>query len=234
MHFKRKLTSLLGITALAVATLSSQAQQIVYDNLSTAATAGYSEPNANNPIFGDALSLTTGGHLSILGLSIFNSTSGGNTGSILTGSMVVKFYDNSVPYGGGALSSQPLIATAVLTWDFTAGGGLAPGFYATEGFDLTALNINLPQNIFITQQFTETTGTSTRNGIVLFSNPVVGSSPANVYLNSAATPEGLYTFSGGNPNQFGYYLEVVPEPSTLAFAGLAGTMALILRRRKAA
>jgi len=224
---------LLRISAvLLTSALASQAQTTVYDNLNTtSASAGYSEPNLNNPIYGDALNLTQAGRASFLGLTLFNSTSGGNTGSILTGTMTVKFYDNTVPYASGSLSSEPLLGTAILTWDFTTSGGLAAGFYSTGTFDLTSLNINLTQNIFITQQFTELTGTSTRNGVVLFGNPTTGSSPNNVYINSSATPEGLYNF-GTTPAQFGYHLEVVPEPGTFAFAGLGFAALLILRRRK--
>jgi hypothetical protein len=224
---------LLLLAALCLA-LSAQAQTVVYENLTGSALAGYSEPNANNPIFGDALNLTQGGHLGNVGLTLFNSNSGGNTGSILTGTMTLNIYNNTVPYGGGSLSgSDPLVASVLLTWDFTAGGGLPAGFYSVGTFDLTSLNINVPQNIFVTQQFAETTGTSTRNGVILFPNPTIGSSPANVYISSTATAEGLYTFSG-NPNQFGYHIEVqvVPEPTSLALAGLGASALLIFRRRK--
>ena len=43
------------IAAALLATSSSQAVTFGYDNLSTAAQAGYSEANTNNPIFGDQL-----------------------------------------------------------------------------------------------------------------------------------------------------------------------------------
>lgn len=228
--FEKTKPILLNLTLLGAA-LSASAQLVVYDNLATTATAGYSEPNANNPIFGDQLVLTQGGRISILGVSLFNSSSGGNTGSILTGTMAIKFYDNTTAYAGSGPITGTLLGSATLNWDFTSGGGLPAGFYATDGFDLTSLNIVLPQNVLITQQFTETTGTSTRNGFILFSNPTTGSSPPNVYLKSSATAEGLYTFSGGNPNQVGFYVEVVPEPTTLALAGLAGAAMLFLRRR---
>jgi hypothetical protein len=215
--------------------LTAQAQTVVYENLGTnnSPLAGYSEPNANNPIFGDALNLTQGGHLGNVGLTLFNSSSGGNTGSILTGTMTLNIYNNTVPYAGGSLSaSDPLIASVLLTWNFSP-GGLAPGFFSIGTFDLTSLNINIPQNIFVTQQFTQTAGTSTRNGVVLFTDPTIGSSPANVYISSSATAEGLYTFSG-NPNQFGYHIEVqiVPEPTALALAGLGASALLLFRRRK--
>jgi hypothetical protein len=147
--------------------------------------------------------------------------------------MTLNIYNNTVPYAGGSLSaSDPLIASVILTWTFS-GTGLAAGFFSVGTFDLSSLNITVPQNIFVTQQFTETSGTSTRNGVVLFPDPTVGSSPANVYINSTATAEGLYTFSG-NPNQFGYHidLQLVPEPTSLALAGLGAAGLVIFRRRK--
>jgi hypothetical protein len=220
-------TTLAGLALLA----SSQAGTVVYDNLATAATAGYSEPNTNHPIFGDALNLTMGGTITTFGLSVYNSTSGGNTGAIIAGTLTIDFYDNTTPYAGGPLTAEPLLGSA--TGTVTFGTGLPAGYYSTVSFDLSSLNITVPQNIFVTQQFTETSGTSTRNGVVLFSNPTIGSSPPTVYINSSGTPEGLYTFSG-NPNQFGYHVEVatVPEPSSFALAGIAVAAAVIFRRRK--
>lgn len=210
--------------------LTAKAQTLVYDNLSTAPTAGFQDLNANNPVFGDALTLTQAGRLSVLGLTLFNPNLSDNTGPILTGSMVVKFYDNTVPYAGGALNN-PLLGTATVTWDFTGIGGLQPGFFAPNSYNLTSLNIDLPQHILITQQFTETSGTSIRNGAALLSNPTTGSSPNYVFLNTATTPQGLYTL-GTNPGQFGFHIELVPEPGSIALAGLAASSLLIIRRRK--
>jgi len=234
MKVTMKLRILL-LAALCLA-LTAKAQTVVYENISNpnSALAGYSEPNANNPIFGDALNLTQGGTLSHVGLTLFNSTLGGNTGAILSGNMTLNLYNNTVPYTGvGSLSaSDPLIASVLLTWTFS-GSGLEPGFFSIGTFDLTSLNITVPQNIFVTQQFTLTSGTSINNGVVLFPNPSIGSSPANVYISSSATPEGLYTFSGGNPNQFGYHIDIqiVPEPTSLVLAGLGASALLIFRRR---
>lgn len=210
--------------------LCARAQVVVYENLSTPPTAGFGDLNANNPIFGDSLNLAQGGQLGVLGLTLFNPNNSDNTGSILTGSMIVNFYDNTVPYTGGALNI-PLIGTATVTWDFTGIGGLHPGFYSPNSYDLTALNINLPQHILITQQFTETSGTSIRNGAALLSNPTTGSSPNNVFLSSSAISPGLYTITA-NPGQFGFHIEVVPEPGTFALASLIASALLIARRRK--
>ena len=223
----------LAVASAALLAVAAQAQVVTYENLETGAIAGYSEAMANNPIFGDALNMTQGGQLSSVGFSLFNSTSGGNTGSILAGTMVIKFYDNSTPYGGGLLSNLPLLGTATLNLDYSS-DPLPAGFYLTDSFDISALNINVPQNVFVTQEFTMTSGTSTRNGVILFSNPTVGTSPPNVYIKSLTTAEGLYTFSGGNPNQFGFHIEVttVPEPSSLALVALGGLGTVMLRRRR--
>src|SRR5258708_25455483 len=102
--------------------LAAKAQIRVYDNLSTAPTRGFGDLNANNPILGDSLNLTQGGHLSALGLTLFNPNDLDNLGTVLfTGTMVVKFYDNTVPYLGGVLNN-PLLGSATLTWDFTGLG----------------------------------------------------------------------------------------------------------------
>jgi hypothetical protein len=227
MRLKLCLISYLSSLSLV---LTASAQTLVYDNLSTPPTAGFGDLNANSPIFGDSLNLTQGGQLSVLGLTLFNPNNADNTGSILTGSMVVKFYDNTVPYNGGALNI-PLLGTATVTWDFTGIGGLQPGFFAPNSYNLTSLNINLPQHILITQQFTQTSGTSIRNGIALLSNPTTGTSPNSVFLSSAAILPNLYNINGGlNPGQIGFHIQVVPEPGTIALGSLAAL--LIIRRRK--
>ncbi len=184
----------------------SQAQTVVYDSLDTTPTAGYSQSNSRHPIYGDSLTLAAGGTLNTFGMSLYNSTSSSNTGAIQTGTMLVNFYDNAVPYTGGTINN-PLLGSVTLNLDFTGSGGLPAGYYATENFDLSSLNLTLPQNILVTQQFTETSGTSTQNGVVLFSNSSVGSSPNTVYVKSSSTSAGLYTFSG-NAGQFGYLIEV--------------------------
>lgn len=226
MNSKAGVVAVCALVALALA-VPGQASVLVYDNLATTAVAGTSQPNSNNPVFGDSLTLLQGGLLESVGLSLYNSSSGGNTGIIQTGTMVVNFYDNTTPYTGGALS-LPLLGTATLAWDFGA-DGLPAGYYSAATFDVSALNINLTQNILITQQFTQTAGTSTRNGVILFGDPTTGSSPNTVYLKSASTAEGLYTYTG-NPGQFGYAITLVPEPASVALAGL-GLVALLRRRR---
>src|SRR5215467_12317510 len=92
--------------------LAAKAQIVVYDNLSTAPTRGFGDLNVNNLVLGDSLNLTQGGHLSALGLTLFNPNDLDNLGTVLfAGTMVVKFYDNTVPYLGGVLNN-PLLGSA--------------------------------------------------------------------------------------------------------------------------
>lgn len=224
-HSKLSLVSVLFASCLV---LAAKAQSIVYNNLSTPPTAGFGDLNANNPIFGDSLNLAQGGRLGVVGLTLFNPNNADNTGSILTGSMMIKFYDNTLPYAGGPLNN-PLLGSATVTWDFTGIGGLQAGFYAPNFYDLSSLNINLPQHILVTQQFTETSGTSIRNGVALLSNPTVGSSPDTIYIQSSAISSGLYTVAS-NPGQLGYQIQVVPEPGTLTLTVLAASALLVFRR----
>jgi hypothetical protein len=241
LNMKRSL--LLTAVAALISVSASQAQVTVYDTVTPNPSAGYGEVNDNNPIFGDALNLSQAGQLQQLQFDLFNTTTGGNSGTINTGTMDIEIYDNTVPYSGGSLvASNPLIGSLNFNLDFTAGGGLPAGFFARiTTNDLTSLSIDLPLNIFITQQFTETDGDSISNGTVLSgTNSAVGSSPANVYISSDATPEGLYTFGGGNLNQFAFAVAVipaaVPEPATWLGASLVGGLMMTrsLRKRRIA
>jgi hypothetical protein len=225
--------SLVSVLLSLCLVFAAKAQTLVYDNLSTPPTAGFGDLNAYNPIFGDSLNLTQGGRLSAIGLTLFNPNNVDNLGTVLmTGTMVINFYDNTVPYVSGTLNN-PLLGSATVTWDFTPLGGLHPGQFSPNYYDLSSLNINLPQHILVTQQFTETSGTSIRNGMALMSNPTTGTSPNTVFLTSAAISPNLYNINAGtNPGQVGFQIQVVPEPGTFALAGLAASALLIIRRRK--
>jgi hypothetical protein len=226
---------LAAVAVVVLGQVPAQAQPVlVYDSLHAAVEAGYGEVDTNNPIFGDAITLAQAGMLNQFGFSIYNSNSSTtNPGPILTGTETINIYDNTVPYTGGSLATKdPLIGSATLTLSF--GTGLPVGGFSRVTSDFSSLNLTLPQNIFVTQQFAETSGTSTENGVVLFGNSAVGSSPNSVYINSAGTPEGLYSFGGGAANsQFGYSVQVtpVPEPSSVILCGLAA--AGWWRRRRA-
>src|ERR1044071_1296339 len=158
MNFTRKIY-LLSVFSLAVAATSLHAQVTNYDTIDGSAIAGYSEANANNPIFGDALTLSAGGgELALAGFTLFNSTSGGNSGSISKGLMTVFIYDNTIPYTGTGPIGNPVLWAGQLLWDFGS-NPLPAGFYTIGIWDFNGLGLFLPQNILITQQFGLTQGT---------------------------------------------------------------------------
>ena len=138
------------------------------------------------------LTLNQGGELAFLGLTVYNSSS--QSGSISKCLMTIYIYDNTIPYSGTGPINNPVLGVWQLPWDFPAysGGALAPGAQKLLVWDFNGVGLVLPQNILITQQFTITQGTSTRNGIVLCNASPTGSSPNNFYFGSSAFTEGIY------------------------------------------
>src|SRR5262245_48581186 len=131
---RKRLLAVLSFLQLVVASSYSQ-PTTVYDSLGAGSTSsGYTELSGNNAVMGDSLTLASAGTLANFGLTIFNSPS--STGSILTGTTTVNFYDNTVPYTGGPISN-PLLGTAFVSWDFTASGGLPSGQARTKTVDLS-------------------------------------------------------------------------------------------------
>lgn len=205
----------------------------VYDNTTapSAVSTGTSDASLTT-IWGDQVSLTTGGILDSFQMGIFNSTTGGNTGNLLTANVQVKFYDlTGGAYTSGVLAStKPLLATLNGTINF--GAGLNAGFFSLATFsNLGTLGINLPQNIMITQQVTSFTGTTNRLGVVTYTQDVIGSSLDNNFYRNNGTGEGLFTFGTAASNKMAYKVGLVPEPASFAVIGL-GLVGLVARRRK--
>jgi len=227
MTFNTHMTTFALATVMLGMAAASQAQTIItYDNTTTPATGGFSSTDLTRT-WGDSLNMASGGLLDTLSLSLFNSSSA-NTGAILAGTFTVNIYDNTTAYTGGSITGQPLLGS--FTGNATFGAGLSAGFFTLLTFTgLSSLNINLTQNVLITQSFSQTAGTSLRYGVVGLGNPTVGSSPNTYYLRGATVTEGLYT-SGTNPGQFAYKVGVVPEPASMTALGL-GVAAMMRRRR---
>ena len=193
-----------------------------YDSLNRTALAGTGQSNTLNAVWGDRLLLAEAGVLKSFGLTLFNDSTLSQTGRILSATAVVKFYDNTIPYGGaGTTLTNPLLGTTTITWNFNS-PGLAAGSYSPKTVDLSSLNIVLPKNILVMQQVTNVVGTSTRNGVVLMSDSLVGSSPNDFYVKSDNTSEGLYVVAGNASNgQLGYFVSVSSPAAPVMITNLA-------------
>ena len=241
-----------SVIALAVATVASlttltqtaQARPTVYDvtnNLNTTATpvtGAFSALASSDPTIGDSVTLASTGTLSSFACSIFNSATG-NTGSITTGTVEIRFYQNN----GSLPSASTLIGGFNGTFDFTS-SPLSPGFYTFLQFSNlqtlgtpVVLNSN---NIYVTQHFTNLAGGSTRYGVVYYDTSTfqAGSSANTFYQSTTTAAAGNYTLNGVANTQVAYQIQtvgvVVPETNTLAMLtmGITPVAGLVIARRR--
>lgn len=220
---------------LASLAVASNAAILTYDNIETPSAVSAATSDAEtNAIWGDQVTMIGTGKLDTFKFGMFNSTTGGNTGNLLTATVNIKFYNlGNTPYTGGALSATPLLGQ--FNGNINFGTGLNAGFFSIISFtNLNTLNINLTnKNIMITQQVTAFTGTTNRLGMVTYTTENVGTSfGGNSWYKKNSTSEGLFAFGGTTSNKIAYQVGVVPEPASMAALGL-GVAALIRRRRRA-
>ncbi len=221
--------------ALTMLSASSQAA-IVYDNLAAPSVSSAATSSTDlTATYGDQMNLTSGGILEKFGFTIFNSSTG-NTGTLDTAVVNLKFYDATNPYVSGALA-LPLLGQFNANINFGA-NPLNAGFFTTVSVSgLSSFNINLTQKLMVTQQVVSFTGTTTRLGVVTFTTENVGSSIGNNWYRKSLTnspTEGLFGFASPTSNAMGYNIETVPEPATMILLAGAGVAALARRRNKKA
>ena len=222
---------ILALTILGTAVSVNAQAFIVYDNMAAPSTVSTGTSDAlTSATWGDQVTLLQGGQLDSFGFSIFNSTTGGNTGNLLTANVEIRFYDlTGGAYTGGA-NTKPLIGGFNGTVNF--GTGLNAGFFSAINFTgLSGFGINLPQNVLITQRVASFTGTTNRLGVVTYTTDNVGTSIGNNWYLKNATTEGLFAFGGTTSNKIAYSVGLAPEPGSMAVLGL-GIAALVRRRAK--
>jgi hypothetical protein len=201
------------------------APAVLYSNLTapSAVSGGFSQAGTA-AIFGDRVNFAgMGGALDEFAFTVFNSTSGGNTVPMTSGTMNIEFrrgVDNSL-IGGFSVNLAPFFGT-----------GLNPGFYSI--IDLTGLalatNISFDTtDVLIKQQLV---GGQGRYGVILANPVAVGSSGGDMYINNPpALAEGFYNV-GTAPNFIGNpgYFVFIPTPGAAAVLGMGGLVALRRRR----
>lgn len=201
------------------------ASGILYSNLTTpsAVSGGFSQAGTA-AIFGDRVNFVgTGGALDEFAFTVFNSSSGGNTVPMTTGTMNIEFRrgaDNSL-IGGLSIDLAPIFGT-----------GLNPGFYTIVDVAGIALSQNInfdTTDVLIKQQLV---GGQGRYGVVLLNPIAIGSSGGDMYINNPpGLAEGFYNI-GQAPNFIGNpgYFVFIPAPGASALLGLGGLVALRRRR----
>lgn len=172
----------------------------------------------------DLLQVPVGaGWLDAMGLSVANAN--GPAGSTLTGGAgTIRFYADDGPrtFIGGFNFTMPALSLGV---------GSSARLSFADGA-LAGLNIFLPQNVWVTTQFTTITGTgglTIANAGVQIRNPALVGASNDVMWDRTANID--FNF-GGNPlANMAYFLKTnsIPEPATIGLLLLGGLG--LLRRR---
>jgi len=161
----------------------------VYNNTNPQAAANFGFAQTNlATIYGDRVATTSKGLLLENDFTIYNS--GSSAGALLTATYQISFFN---------AASNTLIGGFNTNVNFTAGGGLPPGFFAVVTVtNLGVLGINLnTQDVLVTQQLVAKTGTATVVGIASLDPPTIGSSTNTMFISSPSIPAGYYNI--GNP-----------------------------------
>ena len=210
------------VLALAGLTLRAVAQTWVFSSagdtspLVPGTPSGVSSTDLNT-IWGDAIHLTAGGKLDAFRFTLF--TSGTSTGDLVSATVTFNFYSFT---STGANSGT----TGSLLGSFnTSVGALSKGFFSVYTITgIGGLNIQLPQDILITQQLSSVVGASRMGVVYTTGTPWIGSNlTTGFYRSGTGVTTGFQAISGSLPYAVG--IAPVPEPSTyaaLSALGLAG------------
>lgn len=204
----------------------AQSETIVYSNITTGPTAGYSKPAGYQ--IGDNLLLTSGGILDSVSFSVFNGTT--SLDFLRTADLTVDFWNYS-----GTPGIYNKVGTLIYN-DYTL--GLDVGDYTTLSFAniSNTQSILLKNDILAVLTITDMTGGADTAGQLLYNPPTIGSSGDWFYQDSGTGFQWMWF--GGQPPIANFYWQVgvnkepIPEPATclLIGTGLAGLAAF--RRKK--
>lgn len=216
------------IAALAVSAVASQAQQIVYQNMTNMATASYRMASGagSSLEFGDQLALA-GTFRTITQVRSILQVQGTGLGTY-DFDLTLRF--RALDGAGGAPST--IIGTPTV-YQFR---GLAEGAGATAAaytLTLGGLNVTVPNNVAVTFGLTRVGGNTGGVGFQFnaANPPAIGASDPTFFWreNTAGGTFGAFNFGGTNAN-VAMELTAVPEPASMAALGI-GAVALLRRRR---
>ena len=173
----------------------------VYDNVTTPQLVISSTDLASQ--WGDELATTGTGLLSTHKFTLYNSST--SAGPLLTCTVSISFfnavtlaplggYSGNINFGAGLLANQFSVITA-------------------SGLDPLLILLNTT-NVLVIQQVTAKTGNANRLGVVSMGPILTGSSPVDMYINSATIGTGFFCLVAGctTPSNPGHTLAVNPPP----------------------
>jgi hypothetical protein len=247
MNTRKKLFTL---AASALAACSVEAQ-LAFNNVPTTGFSAFSTSSQPNSFMGDAYNLAAG-TTQITGFDVYPVNT---TGVNYTGLKINIFVWGTINTSGTVNSTTPAFGSLLATYSLTSAGSFNTGFYfpfesatpgVTPGISL-GTPLTVPGTVGITFNYQGTTdgvnyaSANNLTSIISSNAPTVGSEVFAGYYRNAGTPtetDGNFTSSLRSLGGLGTYQSlavrvytVVPEPTTLAFAGLAAAF-MVLRRRK--
>jgi PEP-CTERM motif len=249
----RPLSKILAGACVLLASAAFCDAQLAFNNVTLPPDpfSAFSTSSSPNTFMGDAYTLGAGA-TSITGFDIYPVNVSGTS---FTGLKINIFVWGSVNTSGTVNSTTPAFGNLLATYTLTSAGNFSTGFYfpfesatpgVTPGISL-ATPLNVPGTVGISFNYQGTTDgvnySSFQNltSIISSNAPTVGSEVFAGYYRNAGTPtetDGNFTSSLralgglGNFQSLALRIYTVPEPTSLALAGLGAAALVVFRRRK--
>lgn len=220
---------LIAMGVLAACAVASQAQQIIYQNMTGMATASYRMASgaSSSLEFGDEVGLA-GTFRTVTQVKSIMQVQGTGLGAY-NFDLTLRF--RALDGAGGA----PNTILGATTYQFRNLNEGAGGTAAAYTITLSGLNVTVPNNVAVTFALSRVGGNTGGVGFQFnaANPPAVGTSDPTYFWreNTAGGTWGKFNFAGTNAN-VALELTAVPEPATMAVLGL-GVAAMLRRRKKA-
>lgn len=192
----------------------------VYDNWTNPGSNLNGLLKVGNNEIADLINMTGGGLMGSCGINVGNSSTTGAGFTLTGGTGTIRFYDGvSGLFISGFNFNLPVL---------NLGAGQSSRINFADGA-LAALNIVLPNSVYMSMQYNTVTGTMAIADLShQIRNPILVGSSADGMLN--VTTNTNINFGGAPLANAGYFVKVVPAPASAALLGLGGLMAARRRR----